>query len=163
MMLPKDPFMLLSMINMKLRDQYPSLDALCDDLDVSKAEIEETLERVYERFPRLKERRNQTAGTLSGGEQQMLAMGRALMSHPKLVLLDEPSMGLSPIYVNEIFNIIQKIHEDGTTVLLVEQNAKKALSIANKAYVLETGSITLRGDAKELMNDERIKKAYLSE
>ncbi|HAE81104.1 MAG TPA: ABC transporter ATP-binding protein, partial [Lachnoclostridium sp.] len=88
---------------------------------------------------------------------------RALMSHPKLVLLDEPSMGLSPIYVNEIFNIIQKIHEDGTTVLLVEQNAKKALSIANKAYVLETGSITLRGDAKELMNDERIKKAYLSE
>ena len=120
-----------------------------------KAEIEETLERVYERFPRLKERRNQTAGTLSGGEQQMLAMGRALMSHP--------SMGLSPIYVNEIFNIIQKIHEDGTTVLLVEQNAKKALSIANKAYVLETGSITLRGDAKELMNDERIKKAYLSE
>ena len=93
----------------------------------------------------------------------MLAMGRALMSHPKLVLLDEPSMGLSPIYVNEIFNIIQKIHEDGTTVLLVEQNAKKALSIANKAYVLETGSITLRGDAKELMNDERIKKAYLSE
>ena len=128
-----------------------------------KAEIEETLERVYERFPRLKERRNQTAGTLSGGEQQMLAMGRALMSHPKLVLLDEPSMGLSPIYVNEIFNIIQKIHEDGTTVLLVEQNAKKALSIANKAYVLETGSITLRGDAKELMNDERIKKAYLSE
>ena len=128
-----------------------------------KAEIEETLERVYERFPRLKERRNQTAGTLSGGEQQMLAMGRALMSHPKLVLLDEPSMGLSPIYVNEIFNIIQKSHEDGTTVLLVEQNAKKALSIANKAYVLETGSITLRGDAKELMNDERIKKAYLSE
>ena len=93
----------------------------------------------------------------------MLAMGRALMSHPKLVLLDEPSMGLSPIYVNEIFNIIQKIHEDGTTVLLVEQNAKKALSIANKAYVLKTGSITLRGDAKELMNDERIKKAYLSE
>ena len=128
-----------------------------------KAETEATLEMVYERFPRLKERKNQMAGTLSGGEQQMLAMGRALMSHPKLVLLDEPSMGLSPIYVNEIFSIIQKIHEDGTTVLLVEQNAKKALSIANKAYVLETGSITVRGDAKELMNDERIKKAYLSE
>ena len=128
-----------------------------------KAETEATLEIVYERFPRLKERKNQMAGTLSGGEQQMLAMGRALMSHPKLVLLDEPSMGLSPIYVNEIFSIIQKIHEDGTTVLLVEQNAKKALSIANKAYVLETGSITVRGDAKELMNDERIKKAYLSE
>jgi branched-chain amino acid transport system ATP-binding protein len=101
-----------------------------------KAETEATLEIVYERFPRLKERKNQMAGTLSGGEQQMLAMGRALMSHPKLVLLDEPSMGLSPIYVNEIFSIIQKIHEDGTTVLLVEQNAKKALSIANKAYVL---------------------------
>ena len=128
-----------------------------------KAETEATLEIVYERFPRLKERKNQMAGTLSGGEQQMLAMGRALMSHPKLVLLDEPSMGLSPIYVNEIFSIIHKIHEDGTTVLLVEQNAKKALSIANKAYVLETGSITVRGDAKELMNDERIKKAYLSE
>ena len=125
--------------------------------------IDRDLDWVYGLFPRLKERSWQSAGTLSGGEQQMLAMGRALMSHPKLVLLDEPSMGLSPIYVNEIFSIIQKIHEDGTTVLLVEQNAKKALSIANKAYVLETGSITLRGDAKELMNDERIKKAYLSE
>ncbi|MCR4629164.1 MAG: ABC transporter ATP-binding protein [Clostridium sp.] len=128
-----------------------------------KSEIDVTLEQIYQRFPRLKERKNQLAGTLSGGEQQMLAMGRALMSHPKLILLDEPSMGLSPIYVNEIFSIIDSIHKDGVTVLLVEQNAKKALSIANKAYVLETGNITLRGDAHELMNDERIKKAYLSE
>nr|WP_330372082.1 ABC transporter ATP-binding protein [[Clostridium] aminophilum] len=128
-----------------------------------KSEIDATLEQIYQRFPRLKERKNQLAGTLSGGEQQMLAMGRALMSHPKLILLDEPSMGLSPIYVNEIFSIIDSIHKDGVTVLLVEQNAKKALSIANKAYVLETGNITLRGDAHELMNDERIKKAYLSE
>ena len=128
-----------------------------------KSEIDATLEEIYHRFPRLKERKNQLAGTLSGGEQQMLAMGRALMSHPKLILLDEPSMGLSPIYVNEIFSIIESIHKDGVTVLLVEQNAKKALSIANKAYVLETGNITLRGDAHELMNDERIKKAYLSE
>ncbi|WP_194609083.1 ABC transporter ATP-binding protein [Clostridium vitabionis] len=128
-----------------------------------KKEMEDTLEMIYERFPRLKERRNQTAGTLSGGEQQMLAMGRALMSHPKLILMDEPSMGLSPIYVNEIFDIIEKIHQDGTTVLLVEQNAKKALAIANKAYVLETGRITVKGQAKDLLNDERIKKAYLSE
>ncbi|MDD6197181.1 MAG: ABC transporter ATP-binding protein [[Clostridium] aminophilum] len=128
-----------------------------------KSEIDATLEQIYQRFPRLKERKNQLAGTLSGGEQQMLAMGRALMSHPKLILLDEPSMGLSPIYVNEIFSIIDSIHRDGVTVLLVEQNAKKALSIANKAYVLETGNITLRGNAHELMNDERIKKAYLSE
>ncbi len=103
------------------------------------------------------------AGTLSGGEQQMLAMGRALMSHPKLIVLDEPSMGLSPIYVNEIFDIIQKINEAGVTVLLVEQNAKKALSIANRAYVLETGSIALSGDAAKLMNDDSVKKAYLSE
>lgn len=128
-----------------------------------KSEIDATLDQIYQRFPRLKERKNQLAGTLSGGEQQMLAMGRALMSHPKLILLDEPSMGLSPIYVNEIFSIIDSIHKDGVTVLLVEQNAKKALSIANKAYVLETGNITLRGNAHELMNDERIKKAYLSE
>ena len=103
------------------------------------------------------------AGTLSGGEQQMLAMGRALMSHPKLIVMDEPSMGLSPLYVNEIFDIIQKINADGVTVLLVEQNAKKALSIANRAYVLETGKIALSGDAKELMNDDSVKKAYLSE
>ncbi len=128
-----------------------------------KNEVEKTLEVVYSRFPRLKERQNQLAGTLSGGEQQVLAMGRALMSHPKLIVMDEPSMGLSPIYVNEIFNIIKKINGDGTTVLLVEQNAKKALSIANRAYVLETGTIVLSGDAKELMNNDSVKKAYLSE
>ena len=128
-----------------------------------KGEIEETLKLVYRRFPRLEERKNQPAGTLSGGEQQMLAMGRALMSHPKMIVMDEPSMGLSPIYVNEIFDIIQSINKDGTTVLLVEQNAKKALSIADKAYVLETGTIALSGDAKELMNNDRVKKAYLSE
>ena len=128
-----------------------------------KAEIEETLKVIYSRFPRLEERKNQMAGTLSGGEQQMLAMGRALMSHPKLIVMDEPSMGLSPIYVNEIFDIIQKINGDGTTVLWVEQNAKKALSIAHRAYVLETGKIVLSGDAGELMNDDSVKKAYLSE
>lgn len=128
-----------------------------------KQESEETLQMVYTRFPRLEERKNQLAGTLSGGEQQMLAMGRALMSHPKLIVMDEPSMGLSPIYVNEIFDIIQEINADGTTVLLVEQNAKKALSIANRAYVLETGNIVLSGDAKVLMNDDAVKKAYLSE
>lgn len=128
-----------------------------------KAETEKDLEWVYSLFPRLKERSWQSAGTLSGGEQQMLAMGRALMSHPKVMVLDEPSMGLSPIYVNEIFDIIQQINKDGTTVLLVEQNAKKALSIANKAYVLETGTIALSGDAKELMNNDCVKKAYLSE
>ena len=128
-----------------------------------KNEMEETLKEIYERFPRLEERKNQMAGTLSGGEQQMLAMGRALMSHPKLIVMDEPSMGLSPLYVNEIFDIIQKINADGVTVLLVEQNAKKALSIANRAYVLETGKIALSGDAKKLMNDDSVKKAYLSE
>ncbi len=128
-----------------------------------KGEIEDTLKMIYQRFPRLEERKNQMAGTLSGGEQQMLAMGRALMSHPKLIVMDEPSMGLSPIYVNEIFDIIQNINADGTTVLLVEQNAKKALSIAHRAYVLETGKIVLSGDAQELMNDDSVKKAYLSE
>lgn len=128
-----------------------------------KNEIEETLKYVYERFPRLQERKNQIAGTLSGGEQQMLAMGRALMSKPEFVLMDEPSMGLSPLLVSEIFDIIKAINENGTTVLLVEQNAKKALSIANRAYVLETGNIVLSGDAKDLMNDESVKKAYLSE
>ena len=128
-----------------------------------KKEIEDTIEMIYKRFPRLKERKNQLAGTLSGGEQQMLAMGRALMSHPRLIVLDEPSMGLSPLYVNEIFDIIQEINKDGVTVLLVEQNAKKALSISNKAYVLETGNIVLSGDAEGLMNNERVKKAYLSE
>ncbi len=128
-----------------------------------KAEMEETIKMVYRRFPRLEERKNQLAGTLSGGEQQMLAMGRALMSHPEIILMDEPSMGLSPIFVNEIFSIIEDVNKDGVTVLLVEQNAKKALSIANRAYVLETGSIVKEGDAKELMNDETIKKAYLGE
>lgn len=128
-----------------------------------QSEIQATLQMAYTRFPRLEERKNQLAGTLSGGEQQMLAMGRALMSHPKLIVMDEPSMGLSPIYVNEIFDIIRKINADGTTVLLVEQNAKKALSIANRAYVLETGNIVLSGDAKALMHDDAVKKAYLSE
>lgn len=128
-----------------------------------KDEISRNLEMVYKRFPRLEERKNQMAGTLSGGEQQMLAMGRALMSQPKIILMDEPSMGLSPIFVNEIFDIIKEVSAAGTTVLLVEQNAKKALSIADRAYVLETGKITLQGDAKEMMNDESVKKAYLGE
>lgn len=128
-----------------------------------KSEIKESLKTVYTRFPRLEERKNQIAGTLSGGEQQMLAMGRALMSKPEIILLDEPSMGLSPLYVSEIFDIIQEINKSGTTVLLVEQNAKKALAIANRAYVLETGNIVLDGDAKVLMNNESIKKAYLGE
>lgn len=128
-----------------------------------KDEIEQTLQMVYQRFPRLKERKNQMAGTLSGGEQQMLAMGRALMSHPKIILMDEPSMGLSPIFVNEIFDIIKEVSAGGTTVLLVEQNAKKALSIADRAYVLETGTIKLTGDAEELMNNDAVKKAYLGE
>ena len=128
-----------------------------------KEEIENTLRIVYDRFPRLEERKGQMAGTLSGGEQQMLAMGRALMSHPNIILMDEPSMGLSPIFVNEIFDIIQQVSKTGTTVLLVEQNAKKALSIADRAYVLETGKIVLTGDAKELMDNESIKKAYLGE
>lgn len=128
-----------------------------------KSEVEAALEMVYKRFPRLEERKNQMAGTLSGGEQQMLAMGRALMSHPKIILMDEPSMGLSPILVNEIFDIIRSVNEAGTTVLLVEQNAKKALSIANRAYVLETGKIATSGDADALMHDDAIKKAYLGE
>ena len=128
-----------------------------------KSEIEESLENVYRRFPRLEERKNQMAGTLSGGEQQMLAMGRALMSKPSIILMDEPSMGLSPILVNEIFDIIRSVSESGTTVLLVEQNAKKALSIADRAYVLETGNITLEGNAKDLLEDDSIKKAYLGE
>ncbi len=129
----------------------------------SKKEIEDTLERVYKHFPRLKERMGQLAGTLSGGEQQMLAMGRALMSLPKMIVMDEPSMGLSPIYVNEIFDIIQNINKEGTTVLLVEQNAKKALTIADRAYVLETGTISREGDAGELMEDEKVRQAYLGE
>ncbi|HIS80581.1 MAG TPA: ABC transporter ATP-binding protein [Candidatus Scatomonas merdavium] len=128
-----------------------------------REEITRSLQMVYQRFPRLEERKNQMAGTLSGGEQQMLAMGRALMSNPRLIVMDEPSMGLSPIFVNEIFDIIQKVSAGGTTVLLVEQNAKKALSIADRAYVLETGSIVLSGNAKDLLNDDSIKKAYLGE
>ncbi len=129
----------------------------------NKAQIEENLRYVYKHFPRLEERKKQVSGTLSGGEQQMLAMGRALMSNPKLILMDEPSMGLSPLLVTEIFQIIKEVSRDGTTVLLVEQNAKKALSIADRAYVLETGSISLEGNAAELINDEQVKKAYLGE
>ncbi len=128
-----------------------------------KAGIRESLEKVYARFPRLEERKNQIAGTLSGGEQQMLAMGRALMSNPRIILMDEPSMGLSPLLVSEIFDIIRVISESGTTVLLVEQNAKKALAIADRAYVLETGSITLSGKASDLMHDPSVQKAYLGE
>lgn len=129
----------------------------------NREEIEESLENVYRRFPRLEERKNQMAGTLSGGEQQMLAMGRALMSKPRIILMDEPSMGLSPIFVAEIFDIIQSVAASGTTVLLVEQNAKKALEIADRAYVLETGNIALSGDATDLLNNDAIKKAYLGE
>ena len=126
-----------------------------------KKENEETLERMYKRFPILKDRAKQIAGTLSGGEQQMLAMSRALMSHPKLLLLDEPSMGLSPLYVNTIFDMIKKVNEEGTTVLLVEQNAKKALTIADRAYVLETGMMITEGTGHDLLEDDSIKKAYL--
>lgn len=126
-----------------------------------KQRNEETLERMFERFPILKERSRQIAGTLSGGEQQMLAMSRALMSHPKLLLLDEPGMGLSPLYVNTIFEMIQKVNEEGTTVLLVEQNAKKALSIAHRAYVLEIGLLQKTGTGAELLADDSIRKAYL--
>ena len=126
-----------------------------------KAGIAQDLNMVFERFPRLQERKNQEAGTLSGGEQQMLAMGRALMSRPRLLLLDEPSMGLAPLLIKEIFSIIEDINKAGTTILLVEQNANMALSIASRAYVLETGRITLSGDAKELAASESVKKAYL--
>ena len=126
-----------------------------------KNETEQTLEMVFEYFPRLKERKNQVAGTLSGGEQQMLAMGRALMSKPSIVLMDEPSMGLSPLYVGEIFEIIKQVKKEGTTVLLVEQNANMALQVADRAYVLETGKIIMDGKASDLMNDERVRKAYL--
>lgn len=129
----------------------------------SKDEIDESLENVYKKFPILKERSKQLAGTLSGGEQQMLAVGRALMSKPKLLFLDEPSMGLSPIYVNTIFDIIEEVHKEGVSILLVEQNAKKALSIASKAYVLETGKIVKEGNPKELLNDPVIKSSYLGE
>ena len=126
-----------------------------------KDEIEKTLETVYKRFPRLEERKNQIAGTLSGGEQQMLAMGRGLMIHPKLLMLDEPSMGLAPILVEQIFDIIRELHDSGTTILLVEQNAGMALSVADRAYVLETGKITLSGTGAELANSEQVKQAYL--
>ena len=128
-----------------------------------KKKIADPLEMVYRRFPRLEERKKQIAGTLGGGEQQMLAMGRALMSEPKIIVMDEPSMGLSPLFVTEIFDIIREISEGGTTVLLVEQNAKKALSIADRAYVLETGKIVLSGNAQDLMNDDSVKRAYLGE
>lgn len=124
-------------------------------------EIKADMDAVFARFPRLAERRSQLAGTLSGGEQQMLAMGRALMSRPRILLLDEPSMGLAPLLVKEIFSIIKDINETGTTILLVEQNAHMALSIAHKAYVLETGRVTLAGDAKELAESEEVRKAYL--
>ena len=126
-----------------------------------KSKMVEDMEEVYQLFPRLKERRKQLAGTLSGGEQQMLAMGRALMAKPSILLLDEPSMGLSPLLVSEIFHIIREINDKGTTILLVEQNAKRALAIADRAYVLETGNITLEGTGEELANDERVQKAYL--
>lgn len=128
-----------------------------------KNEIAQSLEMVYKRFPRLKERTGQRAGTLSGGEQQMLAMGRALMSRPRIILMDEPSMGLSPLLVKEIFAIIREVNKQGITILLVEQNAKMALAISDRAYVLETGTITLSGDAQELLNDTRVKKAYLGQ
>ena len=126
-----------------------------------KSQIRSDYDKVFERFPRLLERKGQLAGTLSGGEQQMLAIGRALMAKPKLLLLDEPSMGLAPLLVKEIFSIIKEINEQGTTILLVEQNAHMALSIANRAYVLETGNIVLSGDASDLANSDSVKKAYL--
>ena len=129
----------------------------------NKAEAAEAMQDVYKKFPRLKERRRQLAGTLSGGEQQMLAVGRALMGKPSIILMDEPSMGLSPLLVKEVFAIIQEIHAAGITVLLNEQNAKMALSIADRAYVLETGTISISGDAQELLKDERVKKAYLGQ
>ena len=128
-----------------------------------KAEIEKNMTEVFELFPRLKERRTQLAGTLSGGEQQMLAMGRALLSNPEMIVMDEPSMGLSPLLVTEIFDIIQNFRERGKTVLLVEQNAKKALSVSDRVYVMEIGKIVTEGNAADLLNDERIKKAYLGE
>lgn len=128
-----------------------------------KAAVEEELKHVFELFPRLEERKTQMAGTLSGGEQQMLAMGRALLSGGEMIVMDEPSMGLSPLLVSEVFEIIQAFREKGKTVLLVEQNAKKAMSVSDRVYVLETGTVTIEGNAAELINDERIKKAYLGE
>ena len=131
------------------------------DTKKNQENLQEILKEVYEKFPRLKERRKQLAGTLSGGEQQMLAVGRALMGSPSIILMDEPSMGLSPLLVKEIFHIIKEVHKQGITVLLVEQNAKMALAIADRAYVLETGKITLSGTGRELLNNEKVKKAYL--
>lgn len=128
-----------------------------------KVGIREDMEKVFKMFPRLQERQKQLGGTLSGGEQQMLAIGRALLTQPKLLLMDEPSMGLAPLLVQEIFEIIKKINQEGVTILLIEQNANMALSIADRAYVLETGNIVLKGDAKEIANDEAIRKAYLGE
>ena len=128
---------------------------------INKGASEKDLEMVFDYFPRLKERRRQIAGTLSGGEQQMLAMSRALMSHPKLMMLDEPSMGLAPLLVDQIFAIIKELHRSGTTILLVEQNARKALQVADRAYVLETGSITLSGTGQELASSDEVRKAYL--
>ena len=142
---------------------YENLNHGCLYTKRTRQRSQESLVGVYKRFPRLEERKGQRAGTLSGGEQQMLAMGRALMSKPRLIVMDEPSMGLSPIFVNEIFDIIRVVSEGGTTVLLVEQNAKKALSIADRAYVLETGKITMSGKASDLLNDEAVQKAYLGE
>lgn len=127
------------------------------------AGMEETMKDVYKRFTRLEERRRQLAGTLSGGEQQMLAVGRALMAKPKMILMDEPSMGLSPLLVKEIFAIIQEVNKQGITILLVEQNAKMALAISDRAYVLETGNISIEGNAADLLNDPRVKKAYLGQ
>lgn len=148
------------------RHVFPAMSVL-ENLEMGaylrkdKSEIKKDMENVFERFPILGQRRKQAAGTLSGGEQQMLAMGRALMSRPKILLLDEPSMGLAPLLVKEIFDIVKSINEQGTTILLVEQNAKMALSIANRAYVIETGSIVLSGDAQEVMQSDSVKKAYL--
>ena len=148
------------------RHVFPAMSVL-ENLEMGaylrkdKSEIKKDMENVFERFPILGQRRKQAAGTLSGGEQQMLAMGRALMSRPKILLLDEPSMGLAPLLVKEIFNINKDINEQGTTILLVEQNAKMALSIANRAYVIETGTIVLSGEAQEVMQSDSVKKAYL--
>ena len=146
------------------RRVFPGLTVL-ENLEMGaylrKDDFSKDMEKVFAYFPRLKERKKQTAGTLSGGEQQMLAMGRALMSHPKLMMLDEPSMGLAPILVEQIFEIIREMNAAGTTILLVEQNAQMALSVANRAYVMETGRITMEGDADELMHDDNVRKAYL--
>ena len=128
-----------------------------------KAGIEEDIDRMFELFPRLKERRNQLAGTMSGGEQQMLAMARGLMSQPKVLLLDEPSMGLSPIMVDKIFEVVEDVHKQGVTMLLVEQNASRALSIADRGYVMESGLVTMTGEARKMLSDPKVRAAYLGE